>query len=80
MSSHQTENAHPVCPIHGTPSVLTLQSGAYLCTDPAWARHAWEPLEPHEFTEDVADGSMCICGVPALTHDDLVFPPASETA
>ena len=22
----------------------------------------------HEFTEDVADGSMCICGVPALTH------------
>jgi hypothetical protein len=28
----------------------------------------------HEFTEDVADGSMCICGVPALTHAQ-VFPP-----
>ena len=28
----------------------------------------------HEFTEDVGDGSMCICGVPALTHDQ-VFPP-----
>lgn len=24
---------------------------------------------PHEFVEDTDDGSMCICGVPALTHD-----------
>jgi hypothetical protein len=24
--------------------------------------------DPHEFNEDVADGSMCMCGVPALTH------------
>jgi hypothetical protein len=38
------------------------------------------PLPPakrddwHEFTEDVDDASMCICGVPALTHD-AVFPP-----
>lgn len=28
----------------------------------------------HEFTEDVDDASMCVCGVPALTHD-AVFPP-----
>jgi hypothetical protein len=25
--------------------------------------------DPHEFTEDVSDGSMCICGIPALDHD-----------
>lgn len=30
----------------------------------------------HEFTEDVADASMCICGIPALTHDS-VYPPGS---
>jgi hypothetical protein len=23
---------------------------------------------PHEFDEDVNDGSMCMCGVPALYH------------
>lgn len=31
-----------------------------------------EPAEtpaPHEFTEDVNDGSMCICGIPDLTHE-----------
>lgn len=28
----------------------------------------------HEFTEDVNDASMCLCGVPALTHDQ-VYPP-----
>lgn len=28
----------------------------------------------HEFTEDVDDYSMCICGVPALSHD-VVYPP-----
>lgn len=33
----------------------------------------------HEFTEDVADASMCICGVPALTHG-TVFPPRNPYA
>lgn len=28
----------------------------------------------HQFTEDVNDASMCICGIPALTHDS-VLPP-----
>jgi hypothetical protein len=28
----------------------------------------------HEYTEDVNDGSMCICGVPALGHAQ-VYPP-----
>lgn len=28
----------------------------------------------HEFEEDVDDGSMCICGVPALGHE-VVEPP-----
>jgi hypothetical protein len=23
---------------------------------------------PHEFDEDIEDGSMCMCGVPALMH------------
>lgn len=32
---------------------------------------ATPPAEPHEFTEDVADGSMCVCGLPALGHDDV---------
>ena len=22
----------------------------------------------HEFTEDINDASMCVCGIPALTH------------
>lgn len=36
-----------------------------------------EALPPavHEFDEDVADGSMCTCGVPALYHH-LVEEPA----
>jgi len=25
-------------------------------------------LAPHPFNEDVADGSMCMCGVPAVSH------------
>lgn len=29
---------------------------------------------PHPFTEDHNDFSMCLCGVPALTHDQ-VYPP-----
>ena len=28
----------------------------------------------HEFIEDIDDASMCICGVPALSHD-VVYPP-----
>lgn len=32
------------------------------------------PVIAHEFTEDADDYSMCICGVPALTHDQ-VYPP-----
>ena len=28
----------------------------------------------HEYTADVSDGSMCICGVPALTHH-VAYPP-----
>lgn len=32
------------------------------------------PANPHDFTEDVDDASMCVCGVPALTHD-RVYPP-----
>lgn len=33
----------------------------------------------HEFIEDAEDGSMCICGVPALTHAQ-VFPPRNPYA
>lgn len=29
-------------------------------------------MRAHEFTEDVDDYSMCVCGIPALTHD-LVY-------
>lgn len=32
----------------------------------------------HEFVEDIDDGSMCICGVPALSHD-VVYPPGGES-
>ena len=32
---------------------------------------------PHEFDEDVEDGSMCMCGVPALGHE-IVEPIAKE--
>lgn len=33
-------------------------------------------MDDHEFTEDVADASMCVCGVPAISHD-AVYPPQS---
>jgi hypothetical protein len=36
---------HPLCPIHNTPAERRLSTGAYLCTDPGWARHTWEPLD-----------------------------------
>lgn len=29
----------------------------------------------HEFEEDADDGSMCVCGVPALTHACVEPPP-----
>lgn len=27
------------------------------------------PAAPHEFTENPADYSMCLCGIPGLDHD-----------
>jgi hypothetical protein len=33
------------------------------------ARRAWMD-KPHEFRENVNDGSMCLCGIPAYYHDD----------
>lgn len=30
--------------------------------------HAWKD-RPHKFREDVDDASMCVCGVPVLTHE-----------
>lgn len=30
------------------------------------------PTVPHEFHENVNDASMCVCGIPALTHDLVV--------
>lgn len=37
----------------------------------SWDR--FDPTHPdHEFVEDVADGSMCMCGLPLLNHDELV--------
>lgn len=40
------------------------------CFDFTWVK----PEEPvHEFTEDINDYSMCICGVPQMTHD-TVYP------
>jgi hypothetical protein len=52
-------------------SALRVRSGVDQMTRPLppAKRDDW-----HEFTEDVDDASMCICGVPALTHD-AVFPP-----
>jgi len=38
------------------------------------AAHTDAPeVTAHTFTEDVDDASMCVCGVPALTHDQ-VYP------
>lgn len=25
--------------------------------------------DPHEFIEDINDASMCVCGIPSMTHD-----------
>lgn len=36
--------------------------------EPAVRRGAWLAERPHEFEEDVDDGSMCLCGAPAQTH------------
>jgi len=38
--------------------------------------------DPHEFREDVNDYSMCMCGIPAITHDAVMLkasiaPPSS---
>lgn len=30
----------------------------------------------HEFTEDIGDASMCICGVPGLNHERVYAPDA----
>lgn len=35
--------------------------------------------DPHEFNENVNDASMCVCGIPALTHD-LVMDRAAARA
>ncbi len=35
----------------------------------------------HEFTENINDASMCICGIPALTHDAAMasrLPPVQS--
>lgn len=32
---------------------------------------------PHDFEEDINDASMCMCGIPALTHD-LVYALMEE--
>lgn len=34
----------------------------------------------HEFAEDVNDGSMCLCGLPALGHPAAHYPPAQTEA
>lgn len=41
---------------------------------PLWER----PVPPavHPFIEDTDDASMCLCGVPALSHDQ-VYPSGS---
>lgn len=36
-------------------------------------------MSAHEFTEGVSDGSMCICGVPALTHHLVQVPVPAPT-
>ena len=33
---------------------------------------AWEN-DVHEFHEDVSDYSMCLCGIPALTHETAML-------
>lgn len=33
----------------------------------------------HQFTENVNDASMCVCGVPDLGHDN-VYPPRQHCA
>lgn len=44
----------------------------------AWAECPLCNPEVHEFTEDVGDASMCVCGVPALTHD-AVYSPGEQS-
>jgi hypothetical protein len=35
-------------------------------------------LRAHEFHEDVNDASMCICGIPAITHDRAMAPQTPQ--
>jgi hypothetical protein len=42
------------------------------------SRPAWMD-RPHEFREDTDDYSMCRCGVPALTHDQIEHPEPTDS-
>lgn len=58
----------PACPLHGTPAQRVLSSGALLCVEPPWARHAW--WADHDLEDDGADG--CLCGMPVQFHRSVI--------
>lgn len=82
----RTPSPEPVvaCAGHATCNAPVHEHGCYndhgSCESPE--EHRPEPVvAPHEFDEDVADASMCMCGVPALGHEivePVAAPPLSE--
>jgi hypothetical protein len=58
--------AHRACPPR-VPSTSEGDAAVGRRTVPFEVFDATHP--DHEFTEDLSDGSMCMCGIPALAHD-----------
>lgn len=63
--------------LHAYVDVPLQFSKAEVAGIPRWERP--RPPAVHPFIEDVDDASMCLCGVPASTHDQ-VYPPGKGGA